>query len=75
LVLFWLAFRTLRTPGVGHLGLLLFLGVTAQIALGVSNVVFSLPIGVATAHTGGAALLLGLLVVLNFRAHRARYQL
>ncbi len=72
--LFWLGWRTTRTPGVGHIGLLLLAGVTAQIALGVSNVWFSLPIGVAVAHTGGAAVLLALLVVLNFRAHRARYQ-
>jgi heme a synthase len=70
----WFGVKVARTPGVAHLGVLLLLGLAAQICLGISNVLFSLPIGVATAHTGGAAVLLALLVVLNFRAHRARYQ-
>ena len=45
-----------------------------QWALGLSTVWFSLPIGVAVAHNGGAALLLGLMVALVFRARRARLQ-
>jgi len=45
-----------------------------QWALGLSNVWFSLPLPVAVAHNGGAALLLGLVLVLNFQAFRARYQ-
>jgi cytochrome c oxidase assembly protein subunit 15 len=41
-----------------------------QVSLGISNVLFSLPIAVAVAHNGGAALLLGSLVLLNFRIRR-----
>jgi cytochrome c oxidase assembly protein subunit 15 len=45
-----------------------------QFCLGLSNVWFSLPINVAVAHTGGAALLLALMVVINLRASRAMLQ-
>jgi cytochrome c oxidase assembly protein subunit 15 len=53
--------------------MLVALGV--QFLLGLSNVWFSLPIGVAVGHTGGAAALLALLVVLNFRVSQARHRL
>lgn len=42
----------------------------AQIALGVSNVVFSLPIAVAVAHNAVAALLLLVLILLNYTLYR-----
>ena len=54
--------RALAGLGAGLLGLLL-----AQLSLGISNVLFSLPLPVAVAHNGVAALLLISLVVLNFR--------
>lgn len=44
--------------------------VLAQFGLGVANVAFSLPLPLAAAHNGGAALLLVALVVLNFFAFR-----
>ena len=44
--------------------------VLLQFALGVANVAFSLPLGLAAAHNAGAALLLGATVVLNFFAFR-----
>jgi cytochrome c oxidase assembly protein subunit 15 len=44
--------------------------VVLQVALGVANVAFGLPLPLAAAHNGGAALLLGALVVLNFFAFR-----
>lgn len=44
--------------------------VLAQFALGVSNVLFGLPLPVAAAHNAGAALLIALLVVINFFAFR-----
>ena len=47
---------------------------TLQWLLGLSNVYFSLPIGVAVAHNGGAALLLALTLTLLFRARQARLQ-
>jgi cytochrome c oxidase assembly protein subunit 15 len=44
--------------------------VLAQFALGVSNVLFGLPLPVAAAHNAGAALLVVILVVINFFAFR-----
>jgi cytochrome c oxidase assembly protein subunit 15 len=41
-----------------------------QVALGISNVVFSLPLALAVAHNAGAALLLASMVWLNHRVHR-----
>lgn len=41
-----------------------------QVALGISNVVFNLPLLVAVAHNGVAALLMMSLVLLCFRLHR-----
>ncbi len=41
-----------------------------QIGLGVSNVVFELPLLVAVAHNGVAALLMMSLIMLNFSLYR-----
>jgi cytochrome c oxidase assembly protein subunit 15 len=41
-----------------------------QVSLGVSNVLFSLPLAVAVAHNAGAELLLASLVWLNFKVRR-----
>lgn len=62
----WLALRTARA-GLRKHALALFALLLLQIALGISNVVFSLPLPVAVAHNGGAALLLFALVVLLVR--------
>lgn len=69
LVLGWLALRligdaagALRGTGWLIAGLLLL-----QIALGIANIVLQLPLGVATAHNGVAALLLLSLVLLNYQ--------
>lgn len=70
----WVGWRTLRTPGVGALGLSLLLMLAVQWALGLSNIWFSLPLPVAVAHNGGAAVLLALALVLNFRARQAGYR-
>ena len=59
--------RELATLGASMLGLLL-----VQLSLGISNVLFSLPLPVAVAHNGTAALLLISLVVLNFRLNFKR---
>lgn len=56
-----LGIRDLRGYGITALALLLL-----QVALGITNVVASLPLPVAVAHNGVAALLLVTLVMLNF---------
>ncbi|MDR2220841.1 MAG: COX15/CtaA family protein [Methylobacillus sp.] len=65
LYLGWLAARTTRTPGLGELGGFIVILLLLQISLGISNVLFSLPLPVAVAHNAVAALLLVSLVVLN----------
>jgi len=62
-----LALRLRRTAGLGRWGVALGLLLGAQVALGISNVVYGLPLWVATAHNAGAALLLLLLVSLLAR--------
>ncbi len=59
--------RLLRTPGLRNWGATLLVLLVAQIALGVSNVMFALPLPVAVAHNAGAALLLFVLVTLLAR--------
>lgn len=68
----FLAWRVMKVPGTRGFGLALLLMLATQFSLGLSNVWFSLPIAVAVAHTGGAAVLLALVVVLNFRVAQAR---
>ncbi|MGH8640599.1 MAG: COX15/CtaA family protein [Burkholderiales bacterium] len=61
-----LAVKGLRVPALAvYSGLLLAL-LLAQAALGIANVLARLPLGIAVAHNGGAALLLAALVMLNF---------
>ena len=59
----WLA----RTPGATRLGMVLLGLLALQLALGVANVVGSLPLAVAVAHNGVAALLAAWMVQVNFR--------
>ena len=66
----WLVARLFRAPGYRGVGMLVGVLLLIQVSLGISNVLFSLPIAVAVAHNGGAALLLGSLVLLNFRIRR-----
>jgi heme a synthase len=66
----WLVASLFRTPGYRGVGVLIGVLLLMQVSLGISNVLFSLPIAVAVAHNGGAALLLGSLVLLNFRIRR-----
>jgi cytochrome c oxidase assembly protein subunit 15 len=72
-VTLWIAGLALATVRVGapRLGLALAASLGLQVLLGLSNVWFGLPLPVAVAHNGGAALLLAGIVVLNFRANLA----
>jgi cytochrome c oxidase assembly protein subunit 15 len=60
-------FRLMRHEALRGLAFLLMLAVVAQIALGVFNVVFALPLVVAVAHNAVAALLVVITVSINFR--------
>jgi cytochrome c oxidase assembly protein subunit 15 len=70
LYLAWLVMRLLRTPGYAGMGLAVGGLLALQVSLGISNVLFSLPLAVAVAHNTGAALLLASLVLLNYRVRR-----
>ncbi len=65
--LLWLAYRAGRAGLRWHAAALTVL-LLAQVALGISNVMLGLPLPVAVAHTGGAALLLFVVVTLLARA-------
>jgi cytochrome c oxidase assembly protein subunit 15 len=65
LYLGWLSARVMRNQGTQWLGSLMAGLLVVQVGLGISNVLFSLPLPVAVAHNAVAALLLISLVVLN----------
>jgi len=71
----WLALRAMRTDGARGVGRALLAALLVQFGLGLANVAFSLPLALAVAHNGGAALLLALVMVLNYRAVRAGYRI
>ncbi|HBK56837.1 MAG TPA: heme A synthase [Xanthomonadales bacterium] len=65
--LLYLAIRLRRLTGLAGWGWLLALALGLQVALGIGNVVFGLPLWMATAHNAGAVLLLSVLVALLAR--------
>lgn len=71
LLLAALVFKMLRIPALAKLGGVIGLVLVIQVSLGIANVLFSLPLPVAVAHNGVAALLLLTLVMLNFRLAKA----
>lgn len=70
LYLGWLVLRLLRAPGYAGVGLAVGGLLALQVALGIGNVLLSLPLALAVAHNTGAALLLFSLVLLNYRVRR-----
>ncbi len=63
-----LAYLLVQLPLWRRVGLMLAVLLGLQIALGVANVLLSLPLLLALAHNLGAALLLGAVVSVNFRS-------
>ncbi|MGF1773660.1 COX15/CtaA family protein [Vibrio wakamikoensis] len=70
-----LAFRLWRYPhpAIRKVGVTLAVLLTLQLMLGLSNVVFHLPLPVAVLHNLGAAFLLLSLIHTNYVVHSARY--
>ncbi|OFJ41926.1 cytochrome B [Pseudomonas koreensis] len=66
-VLLGLAWQ-LKVVGMTRLAGLLLIALAAQITLGISNVLFHLPLPVAVAHNAGGAALLLTLVLVNYHA-------
>jgi len=65
--LLWLIVLSWPRPSLRVLAGGLAVALVVQILLGISNVVYSLPLSLAVAHNGGAAVLLMVLVMLKFR--------
>jgi cytochrome c oxidase assembly protein subunit 15 len=70
----WLAFRVMRIRGMRGVALMVMILLLTQFVLGVGNVLLDLPLSLAVAHNGVAALLLGAMVMLNFRLSRGGNQ-
>lgn len=62
----WFGWRARRFEALGRAPRLLLVMLAVQLATGLSNVVFDWPLVAAVAHNGGAAVLLMLLVRLNY---------
>jgi heme a synthase len=65
----WLALKLVRC-GLRLCGIAIALALVSQVLLGISNVYFGLPLGIATAHNGVAALLLFTLLAALARTQR-----
>ncbi|HEU4622099.1 MAG TPA: COX15/CtaA family protein [Burkholderiaceae bacterium] len=63
------AWRLRIEPETRRLSLGLFVALGVQVLLGISNVLYSLPLPIAVAHNAGAAALLLLLVTVNYRVY------
>jgi heme a synthase len=70
LYLGWLALKVMRHHGLVQWGWLLMAALLFQVAIGIGNVEFGLPLPLAVAHNAGAALLLISLVLLNSKLTR-----
>jgi cytochrome c oxidase assembly protein subunit 15 len=66
-----LAWR-LNREGLRGMARLLVLALGVQIALGLSNVIFHLPLGLAVAHNAGAAALMLTMTLINYRVRAVR---
>lgn len=62
----WLAHRAWRLSGLQTIGRALLLMIFVQLFTGIATVLFNWPLSLAVLHNGGAALLVLLLVVLNY---------
>lgn len=71
LSLLGLAWQLLRA-GCTRLAQLLWVALAVQVGLGLCNVLFHLPLAVAVAHNAGAAGLLLLMTLINYRLQRGR---
>ena len=67
LVLGWAAWRAWREPALARTGRLLALALLAQLFTGVATVFFDFPLAIAVLHNAGAAVLVVLVTMLNYK--------
>jgi len=71
LYLTWLSLRLMKNRELMPLGITVLSLLTIQVALGISNVTLGLPLPVAVAHNGVAALLLLTMVALLYKTRKS----
>jgi cytochrome c oxidase assembly protein subunit 15 len=67
----WLGLRAYKDPGLRKLARALLGVIGLQFLSGVATVYFNWPLAIAVIHNGGAALLILLLIMLNYKARHA----
>ena len=67
----WLAHKALRDQGLRKTGRWLLIVVALQLCSGLATIYLKWPLAIAVVHNGGAALLVMLLVMLNYKARYA----
>ncbi len=68
LLLAFVAYRSLRIDGLRKTGRWLLIALVLQLGTGISTIFLKWPLALAVAHNGGAALLVLLVVMLNYKA-------
>jgi cytochrome c oxidase assembly protein subunit 15 len=63
----WLAYKALRMEGLGKTARSVLIVLAAQLLTGLGTIFLNWPLALAVAHNGGAALLVLLLVMLNYK--------
>ena len=63
----YVAIRALKSPRLRNIAKAILLVLLVQFGTGLATILFNWPLAIAVVHNGGAALLLGLLTVLNCR--------
>ncbi|WP_334187034.1 COX15/CtaA family protein [Noviherbaspirillum sp.] len=64
----WLAHKAMRIDGLRKTGLWILVVMTIQLLTGLTTIFLQWPLALAVAHNGGAALLVLLLTMLNYKA-------
>ncbi|WP_034297918.1 heme A synthase [Herbaspirillum sp. RV1423] len=67
----WLAHKALKDSGLRKTGCWLLIVIALQLVTGLSTIYLNWPLAIAVMHNGGAALLLVLLVMLNYKTRLA----
>ena len=63
----WTGYRAVRVEGLQRTGRWLLIAIGLQLVTGISTIFLQWPLALAVAHNGGAAMLLLLLVMLNYK--------
>lgn len=71
LYMLWLAHKALRDDGLRKTGRWILIIIGLQLATGLATIYLNWPLAIAVMHNGGAALLVLLLVMLNYKARYA----